>query len=291
MPQKRRQRRNVNKTKKIDPDASILADSENPKELQRETIIRDFDVQVSTRIRAMEVQMKAMQTDITRLFASSKMNIKKEIKQMTKKEFLAKGGNWKLLNFTPIINTLTDDMSFQDTPVKENIENTVIAPGTVKKTVASSLRKKNATMVDSPLLQDAPLTRTKAGGRGRKIGNMVTPMTGGKKPFKTPLVAPKFDVRKPLTVAREPKNGETLMSLAGSPVLSNSLSLSDDSNVVSLVLNKQQTLLGGSLFDMTMSPNTLMTSKERLQEALTKINSRMEDLDMQISGQSKLNVS
>ena len=84
-----------------------------------------------------------------------------------------------------------------------------------------------------------------------------------------------------------------LMSLAGSPVVQNSVD-TPESNLLSLRLDKhvshqpivtinmklyftitvllfypfQQTLLGGLLFDETMSPTTLNSNKERLQEAI-----------------------
>ena len=45
MPQKRRTRRNVNKSKKVDHDASIMADGADEKDLQKEAFIRDFDLQ------------------------------------------------------------------------------------------------------------------------------------------------------------------------------------------------------------------------------------------------------
>jgi len=294
MPKRRKTHKNVAKVN--DPDASILADGMNDESLKKETFLRDFDVQVANRIAEMESEMKRMMTDMNKLFTSNKLSVKKEIRKLSKKDFLAKGGDWCLLDFTPIASTLnnsSNNISFQEEKQPDADEDiTFKAPlSTVKKNPVRTVgRKRN--YAESPLLQDAPLS-TRSRGRPR-LGtqpnhSLYTPRVNTA--ASRSMITPKFDLRKPLTVAREPKHGETLVSLSGSPVIQRMEQSSDESSLVSLVLNKEQTLLGGSLFDLAMSPNTLVASKERLQEAMNAINQRMDDLDEQCSGQSKLLIS
>ncbi|XP_037518858.1 uncharacterized protein LOC119395912 [Rhipicephalus sanguineus] len=51
-------------------------------------------------------------------------------------------------------------------------------------------------------------------------GRMRTPLSQLRATGRAPLVRPKFDIREKPTSAREPRLGETLMSLQGSPVTS-----------------------------------------------------------------------
>lgn len=277
----------VQKNKNIDPDASLIADGSDDRLLKKEAFLRDFDLQIERRILGMETEKKSIIADISRMFTTQKLLIKKEIRSMKIHDFISAGGDLKSLDFTEISSAVSEDVSFHDIPQEEEADVTFKAP---MSSVKRSTRKRGAAPVGpSPLVKDAPLTRSRTGkGTTKKVNQ--TPMYAGrnKTVMETPMITPKFDPRKPLTAAREPKMGETLLSLAGSPVLQNSRDITTNGeNVVSLCLSKQQTYLGGSLFEMSMSPGTLMASKDRLQEAMNAINSRLEDLDSQLS--SKLN--
>ena len=105
------------------------------------------------------------------------------------------------------------------------------------------------------------------------------------------LFEPKFDPSKPLTAAREPKQGETLVSLAGSPVVTAQLDhLGDDSHLVSILMLSQSTTveLGGRLFlDERMSPNTVSA----MNKAVRAINAQMEIVNSQMSATGTLDQS
>jgi len=283
-------------TENIDPDQSICADSSNEAALKKEAFMRDFDIQVNERLKALDRNKKTALKEINRMFLSEKMKLKKEVRQMTVKEFAEQGGDFKCFDFTVVAAAVVGDVSFMGDG--DNMQDTVVkAPPPKASTAARTVRKRNTVMAESPLIHDAPLTRSTRSARSRKVVNaassLVTPSItrnnrgGYGLPSKTPLITPKFDPRQPLTAAREPKAGETLVSLSGSPVIQNTTAADDTrGNLLSLRLDKHQTLLGGFLFDETMSPGTLNTNKERLQEAIGAIESRLGELTTQFSGQS-----
>lgn len=284
MPRKKGTRkRKENDENKDVPNKTIDSDSIT---MKKESFLRDFDMQVRQRLYNMEVKKKAMVKEITRMFSSEKLKVKKEIRQMTVKEFIEKGGNLRTFDFSCISSAAVCDISFVDTSDMNN--GTIVKQPTAASTVTRSTRKTVANnYVQSPLVNDAPLTRTRGRGRNAIQHNLVTPALGrqNKMSMKTPLITPKFDPAQPLTAAREPKRGETLMSMAGSPVVQNSAS-TPESNLISLRMDKHQTLLGGLLFDDTMSPTTLNDNKERLMEVISALESRFGELSSQFSGQS-----
>lgn len=270
-------------------------DSDDERSVKKESYLNDFDIQVDDRIKSMEKELKKILADLTRMTRTETLKISKEIRTMTVKEFLEKGGDLNILEFRDISDSIVHDVSYrspniEDTTAicqKQNIEPVKAATNT--KSTRKVLQAKRE-------LQESALVRNAIKNSRSKKVDISTPLIGmnkkiGKqKTLVAPMIAPKFDISKPLSNAREPKQGETLVSLAGSPVVNMQPEKpSDDSNLISLSCLPQQTVLGGRLFlDENMSPNTLMQRKEIIEEAVNAINMRLVELDSQVTASSKL---
>lgn len=295
----RRKKNNASRNENKDPalDESLLPSEADDKMLKKESYLRDFDIQVKDRIKAMENQVRKILAELNRLASTEKLKINKEIRTMTIKEFLEKGGDLDTLNFRELANSVITDTSYSKSPlpVDETMTNMeVSANSTATKTTGNKKVLRGKRMAaDSSLVRHA-LKNTRA-----RKADLTTPLVGAgnakfakKQQLTTPMITPKFDTRKPLTSAREPKHGETLVSLAGSPVVKAQPDQpNDDSHLVSISLlpQHQQTILGGRLFlDEGMSPNTLLQRKQIIEEAVHAINCRLDELNSQISTGSNL---
>jgi len=285
-------KKNPTTTEKVntDPDGEIL--------LKKEQYLKDFDIQVNERIKSMESELKSILADLNRMTRTEKLKISKDIRSMTIGEFLKKGGDLDTLDFRELSGSLVHDVSYVS-PVTEDasvishtkIEEVKMPPPPANKAKGTrKVLKAKREVHDSSLVRSAiKNTRTRKGDFATPLGGVNLKQTKHSQ-LVTPMITPKFDTSKPLTNAREPKHGETLVSLSGSPVVKALPdNPADDSNLVSISLLPQQTVLGGRLFlDENMSPNTLLQRKEIIEEAVHAINSRLEELNSQITASSKL---
>jgi len=276
-------------------NSSICAEDASEKMLTMENFLRDFDIQVKERIKNMETMMKKALGELTRLGNSEKLKISKDIRNMLVKDFVAKGGDLESLEFKELSEmNSTMDVSFaqQAEPV---VEDPVVSTGG-----GGGRRKREP---EPSLLQDTLKRNTRSrAAAGKKTNDLTTPVVratksrrvaaGRKGDIQTPMITPKFDPSKPLKSAREPHVGETLMSLSGSPVVTNQKdsSTADSSQLVAISMSADQAMIGGRLFiDENVSPNTLHAQKQVIEEAMAAINSRLEALDSQVG--SKLDMS
>lgn len=281
-------------------DSSMCPEEASEKIIAMENFLKDFDIQVKERLKGMESSMKKALSELTRLGNSEKMKLSKEIRNMTVKEFIEKGGDLETLELkelSMIINS-TMDISFQDQPSGNETtvlsKRTASAANTPNRTVLKAKGKKD-TLRETSLLQDALKKSTTRSQVTTKKTDYVTPVV---RPIRntrkfpnraapTPIITPKFDPTKPPKTAREPHlGGETLVSLSGSPVITgrrNTSAEQENTDLVSISMSTDQAVLGGKLFvDDAMSPNTLMVQKQVIEEAMSAINSRLEALNSQV---------
>ena len=210
-----------------------------------------------------------------------------------------------MLELKELSSPLIGDVSFMspqvsnDTTQNTQRQNIIGATEEMKKPAAAAAGRK--LLKGKRLVPESPLVR----GNGMKTTrskqtDLWTPLhtkatNKRQQQLVTPLITPKFDPSKPVTAAREPKRGETLVSLAGSPVVKAQADQGNDAHLVSISMLPQSTVLGGSLFlDEGMSPNTLIKKKQIIEEAVAAINTRLEMLNSQVTASgssSNLNMS
>ncbi|XP_028392263.1 borealin-like [Dendronephthya gigantea] len=203
--------------------------------------IIDYKLQVACKIDKMRKSIQTMRGLIANCYRNGVVGLVKWVKDMPMEEFLRRGGSVDLIVNTEVHASLNEmannprtilGASKNSRPPLPNVSNNVsgsISDQTQSlnmtasnvQTAGKSTRKKKLKPENS-----APPTATRTSRRlqakSASFNNEVTPMTSTSTLSvinHSMFVTPKFDPRLPIPkTAREPKAGESVMSLAGSPL-------------------------------------------------------------------------
>ncbi|XP_076448865.1 borealin-like [Babylonia areolata] len=206
MPRRRATRiKKHTKPKKPEDD---IGDHLDPEERRHKlgVFLQDFDMEVNQRLRKIESEKIRIQSVIEKELNLQLSYIPVEIRDMNIMDFIAAGG------------TVENAMVSLQTSRKDSLEQMEATQGvrlTSKKT--RGLRKGKGTDMKS----DMPPPSSTMMSTRKQRSRFQTPLSRQLPAvWDTPAVTPKFDVNLPFTpgIARAPKQGERLMSLAGSPV-------------------------------------------------------------------------
>ncbi|XP_077982445.1 borealin-like [Glandiceps talaboti] len=278
MPRKRKTKL-TKRTKPKLPTGDDSTDlSENERREKLELFLQDFDLEVETRIESMRKEAEKMCSLISSSYKMEVFKLPKSMKNMTRSEFVAKGGSISAValeeasktvdsmagqlgstltkstsNRVPLGNVgniksteppsmdikikeerlpstdeLSDTLSTQSSQTgtkRKRTKKTTVGKGrTSRKTQNTSTVDEQDSMSMPP--PQAPTTVRRSARKAALNHSFITPavhtgrhnaITAG---WDTPAITPKFDPRLPVTpaVLREPKAGERIMSLAGSPL-------------------------------------------------------------------------
>ncbi|XP_041376110.1 borealin-like [Gigantopelta aegis] len=213
MPRRRATKINVRATPKVSrsTDADKLSEKERVDKMQ--VFLSDYDEKVAVQLKTMEEEKKRMLQIVSRRLHLQIMQMPWDVRKMTLHDFIAAGGTIEAVSGK---QALSDDMK----------ESTVF--------------KSNGNRYETIHEEQSEFTVPKATtGRRKQYGTGANKMRGHqeamsaiKSSFKTPhtthvaagwdtpLITPKFDPRLPFQShnSRDPKPGERLVSLQGSPV-------------------------------------------------------------------------
>nr|KAG5712975.1 hypothetical protein BaRGS_021769 [Batillaria attramentaria] len=207
MPRKRATRVNKRAKPKM-PDGEVGADLEQEERQQRlDAFLKDFDMEVQNRLQNIEKEKIRLQHLIEKEINLQLSIIPLEVRNMNIMDFVAAGGT-----VDAALTKLNGEDSFVE-PELETIREDFMASRTgMEKT---SRKGKGAAKGKMPPPSAALSTVKKTRSRFQTPSTRRLPAV-----WDTPAITPKFDINLPFTpgVARAPKNGERLMSLAGSPV-------------------------------------------------------------------------
>jgi len=247
---RRKATRSKPKAADTDPNTSIMANGDDVMKQKKEVFMNDFDIQVKSHLDELNVEVERTLSEAKKIFMQAKIGVPKKIRAMTLKDFLAKGGNLATLDMSEVADALDPNISFSDTiSNQKNIQHPPPSP--------LSIGKPSRKRVASAIAEIEPPSET----TGKRLTRTRAKKTTAPQPFVTPLqavrpkrgaannglptITPKFDPKEPITTARKAKHGETLLSMAGSPVVpDNRRPSAVEESLLSLTLNKQSTLLG-----------------------------------------------
>ncbi|XP_065674861.1 uncharacterized protein LOC100201584 isoform X2 [Hydra vulgaris] len=262
------------KTQKNEVATLPIVNDENYSDaMKKASFLLDFDVRVENDIEEMKKYMEDVVSSLNRTFLRQKNLLKKEIRTMKVVDFLKMGGDLNTLDFTEVVRPLIEDpdISFQ---VSVQMDDTFKQP---LPSLRKSTRKRAGQVAESPLVYDTVSVK----GKPRK----ALPNSRSKPQLNPPFIVPKFDPKNPISIFREEKRGETLLSLNGSPVVPCRTSDPPSDNICLIELKKEQTILRGTLFD-SMSPGSLVASRDRILQVVGAITSRLEDFDSKTNAEN-----
>lgn len=207
MPRKRATRINKRAKPKV-PDGDVGADLEQAeRQMRLESFLKDFDMEVQRRLQNIEKEKIRLQRLIDKEINVQLSSMPPEVRNMNFMDFLAAGGTLKAA-----LNALKGEDSFTE-PERETIRQDFTA---ARAGVEKSVRKGKGTVKKMMAPPSAAInTAKKARPRFRTPSTRQLPAV-----WDTPAITPKFDVNLPFTpgMARAPRQGERLISLAGSPI-------------------------------------------------------------------------
>ncbi|XP_031559776.1 borealin-like [Actinia tenebrosa] len=225
-----------------------------------EVYLQDFDVQVKSRIIKMRSQANSLNSMIKNAYKLEILKLPPNIRKMKVVDYLAQGGkvnDTALQEASKIVTNMTDAV-FQNAPRAplEDVTNVdslqtparstrkkkakpaeVTEPASTGRALRSTRKRKNVAMSpsckakskaqkvdDSAMPPPQSTTRTTRSNASKVNNQFVTPAATGRGKLQTLFVTPKFDPRLPVTPAllREPKAGERIMSMSGSPLANSS---------------------------------------------------------------------
>eukprot|EP00794_Sanderia_malayensis_P007419 gene7419-8239_t len=199
---------------------SAVSEALPTKEERIAICLQNFDNYVEKTVKEMRAAMTKTITDQRNFLKMELLKLPKDIRQMKFSDFLASGGNLDAL-----------------------------------------MLNEAATIADSAISMES-LRRAIANGVNETPAHCIgmNPSLVSTLGYKTPFITPKFDPRLPITTTRRPKHGETLVSLAGSPVMS----LPGNKGKIDLAMGAGKSPSGIASMVLDMSPNSLVDKEEQL---------------------------
>lgn len=250
MPRKRRTKLTKRTKPKLPDEDSAYTMSEEEEKAKLESFLKDFDIEVEKRVKAMRSQMKTMCSTIHQAFNLEILRLPSHVRDMKRSQFFGEkeadqikeefsnsvdqllASSLSQLKSAPPVEkdgngeTLQDGTSTQNRKGRTRKKTAVAKKRTVKATTTT--RKKRITQDEN----NPPATATRSTRQStrstrasaRKQQQFETPANTASLSqlgYDTPFMTPKFDPRLPITpaMARLPKRGEHLMSKTGSPVI------------------------------------------------------------------------
>lgn len=225
-------------------------------------------------------------TDQRNLLKLELLKIPKEIRKMKVVDFLNAGGSMDNLMMSEMEevedSSLTVRNALQEIKNQHGMTNARQTAGTSRiKRVTRAAKTPMVNQTEGRLtrgakkrlmVQQTPAVDVNA--MEFKTPALYDPSLMSKFSFKTPLITPKFNLRDPMTTGRRPKRGETLVSLAGSPVIM--LPGTNNRSVALAIEEGQSPKLFGSLLDM--SPNSLVNQEEHLLKLRNILDSKIQQI-------------
>jgi len=231
-------------------------------------VIEDFTFGVETKIHHIRAMMNKAISDQKNFLKMELLKIPKEVRKMKVSEFVGAGNDMNEL----IINVIKP---VEEPPVAfTNQEN--IPPGHQQPaSTAKSTRTTRKTRATKTPMVTQTTERPTRGAKTRAtaaISCLATPANGSKG---IPIITPKVPPSMCMTASRNPKVGEMMFSLAGSPVTV----APNNKNMINLAIKDGKSNLDISGAILEMSPNSLAQHTDPLLKLKDFIDSRLQQIE------------
>ncbi|KXJ29781.1 Borealin [Exaiptasia diaphana] len=226
MPRVKRNRETRRKRPAMPEGDAETSMTEDERRQKLDDYLQDFDVQVKSRIEQMKLQAKSIISSIKGAYHLELMKMPPNIRKMKLCDFY--GSN--RVPFEDKTNAPMSKTPAQSTRKKKAPKTEVAEPQTTGRSLRSTARKRK-NVPESPSCKSkaklqktemlAPTTSRRSTRKNARSNiQFVTPACQVRNIAQTPFVTPKFDPSLPVTPAllREPKEGERIMSMSGSPL-------------------------------------------------------------------------
>ncbi|XP_071085384.1 borealin-like isoform X1 [Haliotis cracherodii] len=213
--------------------------TEQERERKLEVFLQDYDAKVETALKIMEDKINQLTKSVIVRLKGEIIQLPQKVREMTMDDFIASGGTVQCaLEYLEMKSQEQDTGGFgRACPMSSQLVRTISQkrPNLLSETImeeqgasptpAQNRRKKatgRTTVKKSKHLQESSVYRPSAVMNSSLRSKYRTPSqrSMAASGWETPLITPKFDPKLPYTPAgvRDPRPGERLLSITGSPV-------------------------------------------------------------------------
>ncbi|PIK34480.1 putative borealin-like [Apostichopus japonicus] len=257
MPRKRRTKlTHRSKPKQPDDDSSHSMPEDEEKD-RLESFLKDFDIEVEKRVKAMRSQMKSLCSSIHHAFNLEILRLPSHVRDMKRSELFGEKEVDEIKEevSSSVDKLLAEQLQTDTAPLKDGTSTQNKKGRTRKKTATTKKTKRATTARRKKTIQDendptstvVKPTRqsTRASARKRQFETPANSVNFSYQGYDTPFMTPKFDPRLPVTpaMARQPKKGEVLMSFAGSPVINENGDIRTQAGKTAPSISKEPSIL------------------------------------------------